>query len=210
MRKIILLTTLALALLLPTLAAAKGEDGCTPRAAAITATSVVKFQGTGDMDITVITDPLCWHCRLGHKLLNEYPHLYKTVHMVFFPRRSFIGSDMAAWILHDNAGKANSKALIDFAYKGLKKPKTEDLAEARDIILTQFLFTFPELLDGTSIEELSARLQKDHEADVLKSAATCRAVKLPGTPVLMAGKYVLVGYGAGPWIEALKKQRMCE
>lgn len=211
MRKIILLPTLALVLLFSATAFAKGETGCAPKYQAITDSAVVKLQGTGDMDITVITDPLCWHCRLGHKLLGEYPGLYKTMNLVFFPRRSFIGSDMAAWILEDAAGTDSLKAKVDFAYKQLKQPKTEDLTEAREIVLTQFLFAFPDMLsEGESIESLYARLEKDNRQHVAKTAELCRAAELPGTPILLAGEYVLMGYGAGPWIQALEKQAICK
>lgn len=186
-------------------------DGCSPQFTAISDTAVVTFQGEGDLDITVITDPLCWHCRLGHKLLNENPELYGTVRLAFFPRRSFIGSDMAAWILEDAADRDNLKEIIDFAYKNLKQPKTEDLAEARDLILTQFLFQFPDLLgENETLEEYAARLNEVQRPHVAETAELCRAAELPGTPTLLAGKYILMGYGAGPWIKALSEKKFCE
>ncbi|SOB59865.1 conserved exported protein of unknown function [Pseudodesulfovibrio profundus] len=212
MRKYFFLTSLALALIIPSfaLAADKPVTGCSPQYAAITDSAKVIFEGTGDLDITVITDPLCWHCRLGHKLLNEYPKLYGKVRMVFFPRTQFIGSDMAAWILEDAAGTDSLKDKVDFAYKHLRQPTTEDITEARMVVLSQFLVFFPEMLEGTSMEELYLRLQNDHEAHVLETARLCEEAGLAGTPVLFAGKVVLVGYGAGPWIKALEEKQACD
>lgn len=211
MRNIILLTLTALALLLPCSALAKGENGCAPKYQAITDSAVVKLQGTGDMDITVITDPLCWHCRLGHKLLNEEKQLYRTLNLVFYPRRSFIGSDMAAWIIEDAVGTDSLKAKIDFAYEYLKQPKTDDLDEARSLVLTQFVFQFPEMWkEGETIEKLAERLERDNRPHVTQTAELCRAAELPGTPVLLAGEYILMGYGAGPWVKALESKKMCK
>jgi hypothetical protein len=211
MRKTILLTILALALLIPSMAFAEGENGCAPEYQAVTDSAVVKLQGTGDIDITVVTDPLCWHCRLGHKLLGEEKKLYRTLSMVFFPRKQFIGSDMAAWILEDAAGTDSLQAKVDFAYKHLKQPKTEDLGEARDIVLTQFLFQFPQMIgENETVDELSARLENNNAPHVSKTAELCRTAEIPGTPILIAGEYVLLGYGAGPWVKALKAKRFCK
>ncbi len=177
---------------------------------AITDNAVVQFEGTGDLDITVITDPLCWHCRLAHKLLGEYPNLYRTVKISFFPRKSFIGSDMAAWILEDAVGQDDFKDKLDFAYKHLKQPKTEDLDEARMVVLSQFMVFFPQMLGDLSIEDLFIKLQKDNEPHVLKSAELANAADLPGTPVLVAGEKILIGYGAGPWIKAMEAKAICK
>jgi len=202
---------MTLALLVSAPAFAEGETGCSPKYSAISDSALVTFKGKGDLDITIVSDPLCWHCRLGHKLLSEYPELYGTVRLAFFPRQAFIGSDMAAWILEDAVGTDSLKQKIDFAYEFLKQPKTEDLTEARDIILTQFLFQFPDMLkDGESVDQLAARLEKNHRAHVNETAELCRKAELPGTPVLLAGKYVLMGYGAGPWLKALKERQLCE
>ena len=200
---------LSVALLLPTLALAEGETGCDPKYQALTDNAVVELTGTGDLDITVVTDPLCWHCRLGHKLLSEYPHLYRTMHVVFSPRRSFIGSDMAAWILEDAAGTDSLKDKMDFAYKHLRQPKTDDLDEARMVILQQFLVFFPQMMEGTTPDALFARLQKDHEGHVLLTSALGNEAKLLGTPTLIAGQTILMGYGAGPWIKALESPKLC-
>lgn len=210
MRKISLFTILAIALIVPCLAQAEGETGCAPKYLAVAENAVVEFSGTGDMDILIITDPLCWHCRLGHKLLNEYPNLYGKAKLAFYPRKSFIGSDMAAWVLRDAAGKDDLKDKIDFAYKHLKQPKTQDLNEARMVVLSQFLVFFPQMLADTDIDTLFTRLKNDHEADVLKTAELARTAKLPGTPVLIAGEMILMGYGAGPWIQALEKKAICQ
>ena len=94
--------------------AAEPPDACGPEFQALFDTAVVATTGSGERDAVIVTDPLCWHCRLGHKLLAEYPELYRTVKLSFFPRRSSIGSDMAAWILEDNAGSDRLPELIDF------------------------------------------------------------------------------------------------
>ncbi|CCH48265.1 DsbA family protein [Pseudodesulfovibrio piezophilus] len=210
MRTFTSLIILFVALLVPHFAAAEGENGCDPQYRALAENALVEFKGTGDLDILVVTDPLCWHCRLGHKLLKEYPNLYRSVKLSFFPRRSFMGSDMAAWILEDAADSPLLKQKVDFAYENLKQPKTQDLAEARMVVLQQFLIFFPDMLEGTNIDALYARLEHDHQQHVLESSALGNALKLPGTPVLVAGKKVLLGYGAGPWIKALEEKAFCK
>ncbi|WP_419785200.1 DsbA family protein [Pseudodesulfovibrio sp.] len=185
-------------------------NGCAPEYRAIYDHAIVGFKGTGDRDIVVVTDPLCWHCRLGHKLLGEYPELYRNVRLSFFPRRSFIGSDMAAWILEDSVKRPDLKKLIDYAYKDLKQPRTDDLMDARMIVLMQFTDAFPELLKGTSLPELYARLQVEHEPHVREDADLSRAVDFPGTPVLITGDTVIVGYSPGFWIKALKQSAVCK
>lgn len=187
-----------------------GPKGCSPEYRAIFDQAVVEMRGKGDLDVVVITDPLCWHCRLGHKLLGEYPEKYGRLRLSFFPRKSFIGSDMGAWVLEDVAGTDKVQAYVDYAYSDLKQPKTDDLLEARMLVLLQFTEKFPELLDGTTIEELYVRLQKDHEAHVLESAALSRAAKIPGTPILVAGDEVLMGFGPGPWLDAMDAKKVCE
>ena len=185
-------------------------DGCSPEFRALYDNAVVEFKGVGSRDIVVLTDPLCWHCRLGHKLLGEYPELYRTVRLSFFPRRSFIGSDMAAWLLEDAVGSDALKVLLDYAYKDLKQPKTENLAEARMIVLIQFTDAFPWLLKGTTLPELYTRLEKEHGPHVLKSAELAKAVHFPGTPVLIAGSAIIVGYAPDPWLKAIKEAPVCK
>ncbi|NDV20972.1 hypothetical protein GO013_16290 [Pseudodesulfovibrio sp. JC047] len=198
-----------LALSLPVAALAGERNGCAPEYRALYKNAVVALQGTGDGDVVVVTDPLCWHCRLGHKLLGEYPELYRTVRLSFFPRLSYPGSDMAAWILEDAVGTDQLKAMVDFAYTDLKRIKTDDLIKARLMILMQFTEAFPHLLDGTTEAKLAVRLQKEHELHTMLTADLAKAADLPGTPILVAGKTVLVGFGPGPWLDALKALAVC-
>ena len=172
--------------------------------------AVVELKGTGELDIVVVTDPLCWHCRLGHKLLSDVPEKYRSMKLVFFPRRNFIGSDMAAWILEDAADTDDLKAKVDFAYKHLKQPKTDSLEEARTVVLSQFIVFFPEMLNGPTLEELAERLEREHNPHVLKGAKLAEAADLPGTPILIAGQNVVMGYGPGKWMETLDKNEMCQ
>ncbi len=188
----------------------KSVDSCGPEFKALADNAVVELHGTGDKDILILTDPLCWHCRLAHKLLGEYPEKYRSLKLSFFPRKSFIGSDMAAWILEDAVGTDDLKTKVDFAYKYLKQPETEDLAEARTVVLSQFLVFFPQLLGDSTIEEVYDRLQKEYEPHVLKSAALAKAAKIPGTPVLIAGKHMVIGYGPDAWLKTLDKNEICE
>lgn len=183
--------------------------GCEPRFRALFDQAVVELHGTGDVDVVVLTDPLCWHCRLGHQLLGDYPEKYGRLRLLFFPRKSFIGSDMAAWILEDVAGTDKVREYVDYAYADLKQPKTKDLTEARMLVLAQFTQRFPAMLEGASLDELYARLQRDHEAHVLASARMGEEADLPGTPVLVAGKSVLVGFGPAPWLEAMDAENVC-
>ncbi|OIQ50995.1 hypothetical protein BerOc1_02940 [Pseudodesulfovibrio hydrargyri] len=185
-------------------------DGCAPEFRALFDNAVVELHGEGTLDVVVVTDPLCWHCRLGDKLLREYPELYGRLRLSFFPRRSFIGSDMAAWVLEDAAGTDRLEKLARYAYDGLKQPKTEDLMEARMLVLAQFAKAFPELLEGTTMEELYVRLQKDHEPHVQESAMLARAAHLPGTPILVAGDKVVLGFGPSVWLKVLGEARMCK
>ncbi len=212
MRKLCLII-LTVALLLPSLAfAEEKKNGCSPEFRTLYDNAVVELEGKGELDIVVITDPLCWHCRLGHKLLSEVPDKYRKMRLSFFPRKSFIGSDIAAWILEETAGTSDSQEMVDFAYKHLKQPKTENLDEAREVVLGQFLMSFPQLMKPgeDTLAATAARLQKDHEAHVLKSAELAKAADLPGTPILIAGQHLVLGYGAGAWIEALDKKVICE
>lgn len=197
-------------LLLPAVAQAQAADGCAPEFRAIFDQATVEWTGTGDMDVVIITDPLCWHCRLGHKLLGEYPEKYGRIRLSFFPRKSFIGSDLAAWVLEDAVGTDKLKKMVDFAYSDLRQPKTKDVVEARMLVLAQFTEAFPEMLGGVKIEELYVRLQKDHAAHVEESAMLARAASIPGTPVLVAGGKLLVGFGPGPWLDALDAKAVCE
>ncbi|WFS63509.1 hypothetical protein LF599_04905 [Pseudodesulfovibrio thermohalotolerans] len=188
---------------------AGAPDGCSPEFRALFDQAVVEMRGKGDLDVVVVTDPLCWHCRLAHKLLGEYPKLYGRLRLSFFPRRSFIGSDMAAWIMEDAAGSDRLPKLIDFAYEDLQQPKSEDLMEARMIVLAQFTKAFPELLHGTTLDALYLRLQKDHESHVLESVKLARTAHLPGTPILVAGDTVVLGFGPSVWLKVLEGAQMC-
>lgn len=210
MRTLILTLLICLLAVPGPASAAEQPDPCGPEYRALFDTAVVEIHGTGERDVLIVTDPLCWHCRLGHKLLGEYPALYRSVKLSFFPRRGSIGSDMAAWILEDAAGSERLPELIDFAYQDLKHAKTDDLAEARMIMLMQFTEKFPWLLEGTTVPELFVRLQKEHEAHVLKEAELARAVQLPGTPILITGKAVIMGYAPDPWVKTLKEAPVCE
>ncbi|WP_272700803.1 DsbA family protein [Desulfovibrio sp. Fe33] len=189
---------------------AGAPNGCSPEFRALFDHAVVEMRGQGELDVVVVTDPLCWHCRLAHKLLGEYPKLYGKLRLSFFPRRSFIGSDMAAWIMEDAAGTKRLRKLVDFAYEDLRQPKAEDLMEARMIVLAQFTEAFPELLDGTTLDALYLRLQKDHEVHVLESAELSKAAHLPGTPILVAGDSVVLGFGPGVWLKVLEGAGMCK
>jgi hypothetical protein len=185
-------------------------DGCSSEFRALFDQAVVELPGEGEGDVVIITDPLCWHCRLAHKLMSEYPGLYGRVRLSFFPRKSFIGSDMAAWILEDAAATDRIRAMVDYAYSDLKQPKTSDLMEARMLVLVQFTQVFPDLLEGTTMEELYVRFQSAHEAHVLESAMLARAAQLPGTPILVAGEHVVLGFGPGPWLKALEEKSICK
>ncbi len=212
MRKICLII-LTVALLLPTLASAEEKkNGCSPEFQALYDAAIVELQGNGDLDIVVITDPLCWHCRLAHKLLAEYPDKYGKLRLLFFPRKSFIGSDMAAWIIEEFAGTPQLQDVVDFAYKHLKQPKTESLTEAREVVLGQFMMSFPQLMKPgeDTLEATAARLQKEHEPHINKGAELARIAELPGTPILIAGEDMVLGYGAGAWIKTLDKKAICK
>lgn len=185
-------------------------DGCSPEFRALYDNAVVELHGEGTLDIVVVTDPLCWHCRLADKLLREYPKLYGTLRLSFFPRRSFIGSDMAAWVLEDAAGTDRLEELVEYAYNDLRQPKTDDLMEARMIVLAQFAKAFPELAEGSTLEELYVRLQKDHDFHVQESAMLGRAAHLPGTPILVAGDKVVLGFGPDVWLKVLGEAKMCK
>ncbi|XXJ18966.1 hypothetical protein ACR42D_05295 [Desulfovibrio caledoniensis] len=185
-------------------------DGCSPEFRALFDNAVVELHGQGDLDVVVVTDPLCWHCRLGDKLLREYPNLYGRLRLCFFPRSSFIGSDMAAWVLEDAAGTDRLEKLAKFAYNGLKQPKTKDLMEARMLVLVQFVKAFPELAEGTTLEGLYVRLQKEREFHVQETAMLARAAHLPGTPILVAGDKVVLGFGPEVWLKVLGEAKMCK
>lgn len=190
----------------------EAEDigGCAPKYRALYDEAVIELPGEGELEIVIITDPLCWHCRLAHKLLGEYPNLYSKVRLLFFPRKSYIGSDMAAWILEDAVGTDRLQEMVDFAYTDLKKAKTKDLIEARMLMLYQFTQAFPEMLEGTNLDELYEQIQLKNEFHVMKTAQLGRKAEIPGTPVLIAGKRVIVGFGPDQWIKALEEQGICE
>lgn len=209
MYKRIPILVLFVALLFPAHVLAQPENGCAPEIRALVESAKVSFKGSGDVDVVVVTDPLCWHCRLGHKLLGEYPELYRSVTLSFYPGKSFTGSDMAAWILEDNAEADNIHELIDFAYTDLRQPKTKNLVEARMIILYQFTQAFPEVQGDAPLAELYARLQKDNAQHVLDSARMAKQADIPGTPTLIAGQQLLPGYGPSAWIKALEKKTLC-
>jgi len=185
-------------------------DGCAPEFRALFDNAVVELHGEGDLDVVIVTDPLCWHCRLADKLLREYPKLYGRLRLSFFPRRSFIGSDMAAWVLEDAAGSDRLEELVKFAYNDLKQPKTKDLMEARMLVLAQFAKAFPMLLNGTTMEKLYVRLQQEHELHVLESTMLGKAAHLPGTPILVAGDKVVLGFGPDVWLKVLDEAKMCK
>ncbi|EGB16424.1 hypothetical protein DND132_3221 [Pseudodesulfovibrio mercurii] len=187
----------------------KVPDGCSAEFRALFDHAVVELHGTGALDVAVVTDPLCWHCRLAHKLLGEYPELYGRLRLSFFPRRSFIGSDMAAWILEDAAGTDRLQKLVDFGYNDLQQPKVKDLMEARMLVLAQFTKAFPDLLADGPIAQLYVRLQKAHEPHVVESAMLAQAAHLPGTPILVAGDQVVLGFGPDVWLKVLKEAGMC-
>jgi len=210
MRLHLIIPILIVILLVPAFSRAEGEGGCAPEFRALFDDAVVELKGAGELDVVVLTDPFCWHCRLGHKLLGEYPELYRSLKLSFFSRKSVIGSDMAAWILEDVAGTDRLETLVNFAYTNLKHPRIKDLVDARRAVLVQFVAAFPDMLDGTNLDELHTRLEKDHSRHVLKSAELARAAKMPGTPVLIAGQNVVVGYGPDAWLKALEKNAICE
>ncbi|ADU63596.1 MAG: hypothetical protein KUA35_16675 [Pseudodesulfovibrio sp.] len=186
------------------------QPGCAPQYRALADAAVVEIRGTGDMEAVVVTDPLCWHCRLGHKLLGQYPELYGSLKLLFFPRAGSIGSDMAAWIIEDAAGTERLGLLLDFAYGTLRQPKTADLDEARMLVLAQFAEAFPAMLSGTTLPELFDRLKQDHEAHVLAGAELARTAEIPGTPVLIAGGVLVMGYGPDAWLKALGEAGVCK
>ncbi|MUM76372.1 hypothetical protein GKC30_01845 [Pseudodesulfovibrio sp. F-1] len=189
--------------------AAEDEGGCAPRYRALVEAARVELRGTGDTEVLIVTDPLCWHCRLGHKLVGEYPDLYGRVKVLFLPGRSFLGSDMAAWVIEDVAGTDRLKPLLDFAYRDLRQPKVSDLDEARMLILAQFTAAFPDMLEGTTLPDLFLRLAKEHGPRVAAGAELARAAQLPGTPILIAGDTIVMGYGPEAWLEALAAKSVC-
>jgi hypothetical protein len=66
------------------------------------------------------------------------------------------------------------------------------------------------MLEGTTLPELFVRLRRDHEAHVLAGAHLARAAAIPGTPVLIAGRTLVMGYGPDAWLEALGEARACD
>ncbi|TDT92283.1 DsbA family protein [Pseudodesulfovibrio indicus] len=210
MRALLIISFLSLTMLFPPQSYAADEDGCAPKFLTLTESARVELKGKGDFDIVVATDPLCGHCRLGHKLLKEYPEKYRSLKLLFYPRQSFIGSDMAAWILEDFVGSDRLETMVDFAYSDLKQPKTKDLNEARMGVLMQFTEEFPSLLANTTLPKLFVKLGRTHRERVLKGASLAKAAGLPGTPVLLAGENIVMGYGPQHWLTALDKKAICK
>ena len=77
------------------------------------------------------------------------------------------------------------------------------------LVLAQFAEAFPAMLAGTTLSELFVRLKQDHEAHVLAGAELARAAEIPGTPVLIAGGVLVMGYGPDAWLKALDKRAVC-
>ena len=195
------------------LARAIVSNGCDPLFRDMFKEALVELRGTGDFDIVVVTDPLCWHCRLGHKLLSEYPEKV-TAASVFplFPRAG--GPSGPTWppgFLRTWPGEDALRAYVDFAYTELKQPKTHDLDEARILVLAQFCGALPEVAGRNHPgRAVRAAALDAHETHVVMAAELARDADLPGTPCLVAGETVLMGFGPGPWLEALDAKKMCK
>ena len=172
--------------------------------------SVVTIHGTGTTEAVLVTDPMCNHCRIAHLFLHDNRQLFGTLHLVFMPRESYPGSDMAAWIAEDLADSSHLQGVLDFLFEMLHRPASKDPEEARMDVLDQFLKAYSVASDTVTPQELRERLGKEHGEHAAKGTELVRQADLPGTPILMTPDETVKGFSPGHWTEVLSGKKMEE
>lgn len=153
--------------------------------------------GNGPVEVILISDPFCRHCRRTYDFLQNSRDRVGTLRVVHVSLVGYAGSDMAGACADFLAEKGKGIEGLNLAYT-LTPPTDEDEEQAARKVFQEFRDAFPEEF-GTTDFQTFARMTMP---EFYKHVQTVADWQFTGTPhVIINGRH-LKGYNPA-WLDAM-------
>lgn len=155
--------------------------------------------GTGQKEVTLVTDPFCPYCRQALAyLVNQLPFIAR-LNLAHLPLAMHPGAEAAVWIMEfarEEAGELY-KQIVDFAYSALRIPAEDGDGEPKDAaqknVVKQFLDKFPKLTRQPR-DAFLYYLKGKYEPQDLAARRELQKLRISGTPVIIIDGQAVHGF----------------
>ena len=147
--------------------------------------------GTGNHDVTLVTDPFCPYCRQALEYLTSQLPLIAQLKLVHLPLAMHPGAEAAAWVMEFAREEAKDlyKQVVNFAYTALMVPadatgQSLHGEEAQKHVIKQFIGKFSKLTKQP-LDAFTYYLKGKYEPQDLSTRKTLQKLRISGTPVVI-------------------------
>ena len=193
---------------------ATGEEMALAQARDITSIHIdrslesVYLEGTGTKTVQFVSDPFCGFCRQAFALLEQQAGAILSLSFIHWPLPMHPGADMAIWFMEyakEYAPVDVFKAVVKFAYTGLRSPVADPKKDPGDQILEQFFDRFPELLGKLDISQFALRLRGMYQEKTVRIQSEMQQLGISGTPLIIIDGAPINGFDRPEIIKQLNK-----
>jgi protein-disulfide isomerase len=168
------------------------------------------LEGTGDIDVVMVSDPICPYCQRAYEYFSRNMDRIKTVKLVHLPLAYHLGADTACQvIIYAEKHNISPRDAARFAYTELQAinpegvDQNQKVKKAREEILTLFMAKFPALKEslGGDVTAALKKLEEETSEVMRKDAEMAAARNLESTPIIYVGGIRVDGFSE-PQIES--------
>ena len=185
---------------------ATGDDVAMVQAAALTRTEfpvhLAKpyLTGTGQKEVTLVTDPFCPYCRQALTFLTERLSRIANLKLVHLPLAMHPGAEAAAWVMEFAREEAKDlyQQVVGFAYSGLQTPADADGTglqgdAAQKHVIRQFIEQFPTLAKQPA-DAFLYYLKGKYEPQDISTRKILQKLRITGTPAVIIDGQAVHGF----------------
>ncbi len=185
---------------------ASGDDVAMVQAAALTKmyfpSHLAKpyLAGTGQKEVTLVTDPFCPYCRQALTFLTERLSLVANLKLVHLPLAMHPGAEAAAWVMEFAREEATElyRQVVGFAYAGLQTPAAADGTglqgdAAQKHVIRQFIEQFPTLAKQPA-DSFLYYLKGKYEPQDISTRKILQKLRITGTPAVIIDGQAVHGF----------------
>ena len=168
----------------------------------------VYLEGSGTKTVQFVSDPFCGFCRQAFALLEQQAGAILSLSFIHWPLPMHPGADMAIWIMEyakEHAPADVFKAIVKFAYTGLRSPVVDSTKGPQEQILEQFFNRFPELLGKLDISKFASLLRGMYQEKTVRIQSELQQLGISGTPLIIIDGAPINGFDRPEIIKQLNK-----
>lgn len=168
----------------------------------------VYLVGTGTKTVQFVSDPFCGFCRQAFALLEQQADAILSLSFIHWPLPMHPGADMAIWVMEyakEHAPVDVFKAVVKFAYTGLRTPGADSKKGPQEQVLEQFFNRFPELLGKLDISNFAPLLKGMYQGKTIRIQSGLQQLGISGTPLIIIDGAPINGFDRPEIIKQLNK-----